>query len=99
MIFHMRLSGSHAHTTLARIRSVALLITTIGLFPLFSSTMLTVFLVLLTSIVSHPLFPLSASVFTLSSGVLVAKAWTLLVPVGAMLITIWFLQFFLSRVL
>ena len=54
--------------------------------------------VLLTSIVSHPLFPLSASVFTLSSGVPVAKAWTLLVPVGAALTTIWFLQSFLSRV-
>ena len=54
--------------------------------------------VLLTSIVSHPLFPLSASVFTLSSGVPVAKAWTLLVPVGAALTTIWFPQSFLSRV-
>ena len=95
MIFHLRLSGSHAHSTLTRIRSVAQLITTIGLFPLFSSTMLTVFLVPLTSIVLLPLFPLSASVFTLSSGVPVAKAWTLLVPVGAVLITIWFLQFFL----
>ena len=39
MIFHLRLSGSHAHSTLTRIRSVALLITMIGLFPLFSSTM------------------------------------------------------------
>ena len=28
-----------------------------------------------------------------------SKAWTLLVPVGAALITIWFLQFFLSGVL
>ena len=88
MIFHLRLSGSHAHSTLTRIRSVALLITMIGLFPLFSSTMLAVFLIPLTSIVSLPLFPLSASVFTLSFGVPVARAWTLLVPVGAVLITI-----------
>ena len=88
MIFHLKLSGSHAHSTLTRIRSVALLIMMIGLFPIFSSNMLAVFLVLLTSIVSHPLFPLSASVFTLSSGVPVAKAWTLLVPVGAALTTI-----------
>ena len=98
MIFHLKLSGSHAHSTLKRTRSAALLIMMIGLFPLFSSNMLAVFLVLLTSIVSHPLFPLSASVFTLSSGVPVAKAWTLLVPVGAALTTTWFLQSFLSRV-
>ena len=43
MIFHLRLSGSHVHSTLTRIRSVELLITMIGLFPLFSSTMLGVF--------------------------------------------------------
>ena len=63
MIFHLKLSGSHAHSTLTRNLSAALLIMMIGLFPLFSSNMLAVFLVLLTSIVSHPLFPLSASVF------------------------------------